>query len=199
MAGEFTHQTGAGSESPHDHVVIVTEEGRLIYNDPRRFGAMDLWPTSDLDSHRLLAAIGPEPLGNGFHADHLAQRLSNKSASIKSALLDQKVVAGLGNIYVCEALHRTGVDPRRSAGGLSHERLERLVGDIRMVLTEAIEAGGSTLKDYRQADGDLGYFQHSFAVYGQEGAACPRQNCHGQVRRIVQTGRSSFYCPACQT
>lgn len=199
VTGEFVHSTGAESESPHDHVVVQTDAGRLVYNDPRRFGAMDLWPTSDLDSHRLLASIGPEPLGNGFHADHLGERLHNKTASIKSVLLDQKVVAGLGNIYVCEALHRTGVDPRRAAGGLSRARLERLVAAIREVLSEAIEAGGSTLRDYRQADGDLGYFQHSFAVYGREDAPCPRQNCHGEVRRIVQTGRSSFYCPVCQT
>ena len=199
MVGDFVHDTGAQAESPHDHVVIDTDAGRLTYNDPRRFGAMDLCPTSELDAHRLLSTIGPEPLGNEFHADHLAERLHNKTASIKSVLLDQKVVAGLGNIYVCEALHRTGIDPRRPAGGLSRERLDLLVDAIRAVLAEAIEAGGSTLRDYRQADGDLGYFQHSFAVYGREGAPCSRQTCPGEVRRFVQNGRSSFYCPACQT
>ena len=197
--GDFAHETGAtAARSPHDHVVVETALARLVYNDPRRFGAMDLCPTETLDGHKWLADIGPEPLGNAFHAEHLATRFAGRTTSIKAALLDQRNVAGLGNIYVCEALHRARINPKRTAGGLSRPRLERLSAAIRDVLAEAIEAGGSSLRDYRQADGELGYFQHRFAVYGREGEPCRSDGCGGVVRRIVQSGRSSFYCATCQ-
>lgn len=183
----------------HDHVVLTMEDGATItFNDARRFGAMDLWPTADLDAHRWLAALGPEPLGNAFDATMLSARLAGRRAPVKALLLDQRIVAGLGNIYVCEALHRAAISPLRAAGRISRRRIDALVPAIRDVLREAIDAGGSSLRDYRQTDGELGYFQHSFAVYGREGAPCPRPGCTGTVRRVVQSGRSSFYCPACQ-
>lgn len=183
----------------HDHVTLTFESGaRVTFNDPRRFGAMDLWPTAELDTHWLLAGIGPEPLGTAFDEPYLVAALKGRATPIKTALLDQRLVAGLGNIYVCEALHRAGISPRRKAGRLSAARAARLVPVIRTVLAEAIAAGGSSLRDYRQADGALGYFQHRFHVYGREAAPCPRAGCTGTVRRIVQSGRSSFYCPRCQ-
>ncbi len=183
----------------HDHVVFHMENGaRVTFNDPRRFGAMDLLPTAGAAAHKLLASIGPEPLGNSFHEAHLVAALKGRAMPIKSALLDQKIVAGLGNIYVCEALFRAGINPTRKAGGLSKRRIESLVPIIREVLGDAIAAGGSSLKDFRQASGELGYFQHSFDVYGREGEACRNEGCGKLVRRIVQSGRSSFYCPACQ-
>ena len=186
-------------DAKHDHVVLRMADGaRIVFNDPRRFGAMDLWPTADLEAHRLLRAIGPEPLGNAFSGAHLAARFAGRTTTAKAALLDQRNVAGLGNIYVCEALHRAGISPKRRAGSIGRGRIEGLALAIRETLTEAIAAGGSSLRDYRRADGELGYFQHSFAVYGREGEACRRDRCRGVVRRIVQTGRSSFYCPACQ-
>ncbi len=166
--GQFVHLHAV--PAPHDHVVLHLDSGaRITFNDPRRFGAMDLLTTAEERSHRLLRALGPEPLGNGFHADMLQAAFRGKSATVKSALLDQRLVAGLGNIYVCEALFRAGVHPRRKAGKIGRARLERLTAAIRDVLTEAIAAGGSSLRDYRQADGDLGYFQHAFRVYGREG------------------------------
>jgi formamidopyrimidine-DNA glycosylase len=171
---------------------------RVTFNDARRFGAMDLWPTGDIGSHRLLRSIGPEPLGNGFSADTLARAFRGKAAPVKAALLDQGIVAGLGNIYVSEALARAGIHPARAAGRLGPEELERLVPAIRQVLSEAIEAGGSSLRDHRQANGELGYFQHSFRVYDQEGNPCRTAGCNGTVERIVQSGRSTYYCPACQ-
>ena len=184
----------------HDHVVIDMEGGaRITLNDARRFGAIAIAATATLEQHHLLAALGPEPLGNAFDAD-----LSGRSAEgsrrrpIKSALLDQRFVAGLGNIYVCEALWRAGIAPRRKAGRISARRIEPLVPIIRDVLNDAIEAGGSSLRDYRRADGELGYFQHSFSVYDREGAHCPRAGCGGTIRRITQSGRSTFYCPLCQ-
>lgn len=183
---------------PHDHVVVETEAARVVYNDARRFGLMDLCRTDALETHRLLARIGPEPLSNGFSAAYLADRLRGRATPIKAALLDQTIVAGLGNIYVAEALWRARLRPTRLAGALSRGSIERLAPAIRQVLEDAIEAGGSSLKDYRQADGELGYFQHSFRVYDREGAPCPREGCRGRVRRIVQSGRSSFYCAACQ-
>lgn len=183
---------------PHDHVIVETDAARLVYTDARRFGAMDLWPSADIDAHPLLARLGPEPLGNAFHAQALAAALAGRSTSIKAALLDQRRVAGLGNIYVCEALWRARIDPRRHAGGLSRRSVDALVAAIRTVLEEAIEAGGSSLRDYRQASGDLGYFQHSFRVYDREGERCPREGCRGVVRRLVQNGRSSFFCGTCQ-
>lgn len=187
---------GAG---PHDHVEIMTDRGtRIVYNDARRFGAMDLWPTADLGRHRLLEGLGPEPLSNAFSGPFLAARLKPKRTSLKAALLDQRVVAGLGNIYVSEALHRAGIHPGRMAATVSEARLEALAPAIRETLEDAIAAGGSSLRDYRKADGELGYFQHAFRVYAREGAPCPREGCRGTVRRIVQNARSSFYCPRCQ-
>ncbi|MGC8201102.1 bifunctional DNA-formamidopyrimidine glycosylase/DNA-(apurinic or apyrimidinic site) lyase [Aliiroseovarius sp. PTFE2010] len=183
----------------HDHVALHMESGaRITFNDPRRFGAMDLLPSNAENQHKLLAGLGPEPLGNAFDGPYLAARLKGRRTPIKSALLDQSIVAGLGNIYVCEVLHRAGIHPARHAGRIAVRRAEALVPLIREVLSEAIAAGGSSLRDYRQADGELGYFQHAFAVYGREGAACTRPGCNGHVARIVQSGRSSFYCPGCQ-
>lgn len=195
--GTFYHHHPAPAK--HDHVVLDMEGGaRVTFNDARRFGAMDLFDTASGDAHRLLRDIGPEPLGNMFSEDYLVSRLAGRKTPIKAALLDQTLVAGLGNIYVSEVLHRAGVDPRRAAGRLSARRAGSLVPVIRAILAEAIEAGGSSLRDYRQADGELGYFQHAFRVYDREGAACPKPGCGGTVARIVQSGRSSFYCPRCQ-
>ncbi len=183
----------------HDHVILDMGQGaRITFNDARRFGAMDLFPTAEEDAHWLLERIGPEPLGNSFDADYLHQQLKAKKSPIKSALLDQRVVAGLGNIYACEVLHRTGISPKRIASRISQDRVASLVPAIRDVLTEAIEAGGSSLRDHRQADGELGYFQHNFAVYDREGERCPKDGCDGTIHRIVQSGRSSFYCTTCQ-
>ncbi|MDD9738316.1 MAG: bifunctional DNA-formamidopyrimidine glycosylase/DNA-(apurinic or apyrimidinic site) lyase [Marinovum algicola] len=195
--GRFVHDHPAPEK--HDHVVFDMAGGaRVTFNDPRRFGAMDLMATDRAEAHPLLAKLGPEPLGNEFSESYLVAALKTRNTPIKSALLDQKIVAGLGNIYVCEALFRTGISPRRKARALSSVRAARLVPAIRAVLTEAIAAGGSSLKDFRQADGELGYFQHSFDVYGREGQPCRTPECAGTVARIVQSGRSSFYCPVCQ-
>jgi formamidopyrimidine-DNA glycosylase len=195
--GDFVQDTGR--LVAHDHIVMETDGGaRIVYNDPRRFGAMDLWPTDALDAHRLLAGLGPEPLGNAFSGPYLAARLEGRRTSIKAALLDQRIVAGLGNIYVCEALHRAGIRPTRLAGSISRGRIEGLVEAIRETLRAAIEAGGSSLRDYRQADGGLGYFQHDFRVYGRVGQPCVTPGCKGEVRRLVQSARSSFHCPRCQ-
>ncbi len=184
----------------HDHVVLTNDQGlRTVFNDPRRFGAMDLISTDQADTHPLLAKLGPEPLGNDFSDESLSSRLAGRRTPIKSALLDQSNVAGLGNIYVCEALWRAGLSPVRHAGDIDTPGIERLVRHIRETLTDAIDAGGSSLKDYRQADGELGYFQHSFAVYGREGAPCQRSGCDGIVERLVQSGRSSFFCSSCQS
>jgi formamidopyrimidine-DNA glycosylase len=197
VPGNFHH--ALPTPAKHDHVILDMEGGaRITFNDARRFGAMDLCPTATLDSHRLLAGIGPEPLGNGFDGTYLAARLAGRGTPIKAALLDQTLVAGLGNIYVCEVLHRTGISPLRKAGRIGPARVASLVPAIRTVLDEAIAAGGSSLRDYRQTDGELGYFQHAFRVYGREGAPCPTPGCGGTVRRVVQSGRSSFYCPQCQ-
>ncbi|HBS51338.1 MAG TPA: DNA-formamidopyrimidine glycosylase, partial [Rhodobacteraceae bacterium] len=189
--GVFLHDHPAAEK--HDHVVLHMDNGaRVTFNDARRFGAMDLMPTEGAEAHKLLAGLGPEPLGNTFHEDYLVARLKGRMTPIKAALLDQRIVAGLGNIYVCEALFRTGIDPRRKAGRIAASRVRALVPEIRAVLEDAIAAGGSSLRDYRQAGGELGYFQHSFDVYGREGAPCRRPGCPGTVRRIVQSGRSSF-------
>jgi formamidopyrimidine-DNA glycosylase len=197
MPGGFHHDLSLPEK--HDHVILDMEGGaRITFNDARRFGAMDLCPTAALDSHRLLAGIGPEPLGNGFDETYLVTRLAGRNTPVKAALLDQTLVAGLGNIYVCEVLYRTGISPLRKAGRLSATRAASLVPAIRHVLEEAIMAGGSSLRDYRQTDGELGYFQHAFRVYGREGEACLTPGCPGIVRRVVQSGRSSFYCPQCQ-
>lgn len=197
VAGQFHH--GAEPAGKHDHVVIGMQDGtRITFNDPRRFGAMDLMPTDATQDHWLLRDLGPEPLGNDFHDAYLAQSLLGRRTPIKSALLDQRIVAGLGNIYVCEVLHRTAIRPDRLARDLSPAEVARLCPAIRETLLEAIEAGGSTLRDYRQTDGELGYFQHSFRVYDHEGAACRSPGCKGTVTRIVQSGRSSYFCPVCQ-
>ena len=181
----------------HDHVVLVTDTGTTItFNDARRFGVVDL--IREGEDHPLLAHIGPEPLESDFTAAYLIAALAGKKAPVKQALLDQRIVAGLGNIYVSEALYRAGIDPRRAAGRIARARLVALAGHIRDVLTEAIAAGGSSLRDHRQATGELGYFQHNFRVYGRDGAPCPTPGCDGTVRRIVQSGRSSFFCPQCQ-
>lgn len=184
----------------HDHVIFKTEDGATIrYNDARRFGFMDLVHEDDLDNHPMLRTLGPEPLGNGFNAEVLAAALNGRRTPIKAALLDQRTVAGLGNIYVCEALYWAGISPRRQAHTIGGQRAERLTTAIRRVLGEAIEAGGSSLRDFRHADGQLGYFQANFAVYDRAGVPCPRcrvadgNDC--LVRRIVQSGRSTFYCP----
>jgi formamidopyrimidine-DNA glycosylase len=183
----------------HDHVVLDIEDGpRLTYNDPRRFGFMDLCGTALLEETAHFKGMGPEPLDNGFNAAHLAAAFAGKSQSVKATLLDQRMVAGLGNIYVCEALWRAGIHPKRAAGRIAPGRLEALAGAIRAVLEEAIRAGGSTLRDFAAIDGAAGGFQQSFAVYDQEGAACRTAGCRGAVRRAVQAGRSTFYCSGCQ-
>lgn len=181
----------------HDHVVLVTDAGTTItFNDARRFGMVDL--IREGATHPLLDHLGPEPFDDAFTPAWLAARFASRRLPVKQALLDQRIVAGLGNIYVSEALHRAGIDPRRAAGRISAARLAALAGHIADVLREAIAAGGSSLRDHRQATGELGYFQHSFRVYGREGAACPAPGCTGSIRRVVQSGRSSFFCPSCQ-
>jgi len=183
----------------HDHVVLDMSNGaRITFNDPRRFGAMDLMETATAETHPLLAKIGPEPLGNTFDGPYLSAQLKTRNTPIKSALLDQRIVAGLGNIYVCETLFRAGISPKRRAKNLSGHRAAALVPIIRDVLSDAITAGGSSLRDFRQADGELGYFQHSFDVYDREGHPCRKPGCTGTIKRLVQSGRSSFYCPVCQ-
>ena len=195
--GRFVHDHPAPEK--HDHVVFDMDNGaRITFNDPRRFGAMDLFSTNSADEHPLLSSLGPEPLGNVFSESHLISQLKPRNLPIKSALLDQKIVAGLGNIYVCEALFRGGIHPARRTRNISEHRLAALVPIIRNVLGQAIEAGGSSLRDFRQADGELGYFQHSFDVYGREGELCKTKGCTAKIHRLVQSGRSSFYCPTCQ-
>jgi formamidopyrimidine-DNA glycosylase len=196
--GVFAHEHPATEK--HDHVVLHMENGaRITFNDPRRFGAMDLTDTATADQHRLLAILGPEPLGNDFNETHLIQAFENRNTPVKSALLDQRIVAGLGNIYVCEALYRAKIAPTRKVGRIARTRVAHLVPIIRDVLSEAIKAGGSSLRDFRQADGELGYFQHSFDVYGREGEGCRTPGCDTPISRIVQSGRSSFYCKSCQS
>ncbi|MBO9448083.1 bifunctional DNA-formamidopyrimidine glycosylase/DNA-(apurinic or apyrimidinic site) lyase [Ruegeria sp. R14_0] len=195
--GQFVHDHPMPEK--HDHVVFHMANGaRVTFNDPRRFGAMDLLPTVTAEDHKLLSVLGPEPLGNDFHEQYLINAFKGKNTPVKSALLDQGIVAGLGNIYVCEALYRAGVSPRRKAGQISASRVAALVPIIRQVLQDAIEAGGSSLRDFRQADGELGYFQHSFDVYGREGEPCRTEGCGALIKRITQSGRSSFYCAQCQ-
>ena len=195
--GGFYHDHPAPAK--HDHVVLHMGQGaRITFNDARRFGAMDLMPTSIQDDHWLIRDLGPEPLGNAFDEDYLVARLTGKNTPIKTALLDQRIVAGLGNIYVCEVLYRAGIHPARKAGRISKPRVRSLVPHIRQVLSDAITAGGSSLRDYRQADGELGYFQHRFQTYDREGEACQTPDCPGHISRIVQSGRSSFFCPQCQ-
>ncbi len=189
----------------HDHIVFRMSSGATIsFNDPRRFGCMKIFPRAAAEDEPLLRSLGPEPLGNAFDAAMLARACHGKRTSLKAALLDQRVVAGLGNIYVCEALSRTRLSPKRMAStlatrsGAPHPRAGALVESIKAVLAEAIEAGGSSLRDHRQTSGELGYFQHRFRVYDREGEACPTPGCSGTVKRIVQSGRSTFHCPLCQ-
>jgi formamidopyrimidine-DNA glycosylase len=199
---------GAG-KGKHDHVVLETDApARIVFNDHRRFGLMTLVPTKDLNADKLFKDIGIEPLSNAFNARYLAAALAGKKTPIKSALLDQRVVAGLGNIYVCEALFLAHISPKRLAGAVKTEQITALVRAIKMVLKAAIAAGGSTLRDHAQATGDPGNFQHRFLVYGREGMLCKasggkaagqkKKGCPGTVKRIVQAGRSTFYCPGCQ-
>ena len=192
-------------DAAHDHVVFALEGGgRVVYNDPRRFGFMTLADAATLHEHPHLAGLGIEPTGNALSGALLARAFAGRAAPLKAALLDQSVVAGLGNIYVCEALWRAGLSPLRAAGSIARAdggptvRAERLATAIRDVIAEAIVAGGSSLRDYMQADGSLGYFQHRFAVYDREGEPCPKPGCRGIVARSVQSGRSSFFCPVCQ-
>ena len=217
MSGSFRVATRRGKTTPgryyrersknaaHDHVVFHMSSGaRISFNDPRRFGMMKLVPRAELEREPLLRALGPEPLGNEFDAAMLARACKGKKTSLKAALSDQKVVAGLGNIYVCEALHRARLSPKRRAStiatkaGAPNERAQRLVDAIKAVLADAIAAGGSSLRDHRRTDGELGDFQHDFRVYDRAGKRCPTPGCKGTIRRIVQTGRSTFFCPVCQ-
>ena len=211
MSGRFeiagareTERPGAFHWAPdpdpkHAHVVFETDAGtRVTYYDPRRFGYMALVNTATMDLHPWFAGLGPEPLSEDFDAARLGRAFAGRKQGPKTLLLDQRIVAGLGNIYVCEALHRARISPFRAAGRISRARLERLVEAVKAVLAEAIEAGGSTLRDYAQADGALGYFQHRFRVYDREGRPCPNEGCSGVVARRVQAGRSTFYCPVCQ-
>jgi formamidopyrimidine-DNA glycosylase len=216
MSGSFRIEMEETAETPggfhfergklaaHDHVNIKLrrpsgDAAKLVYNDPRRFGFMDLIDEGCLDTNRFLAGLGIEPTGNALSGDLISTLFDGKTAPLKSALLDQRLIAGLGNIYVCEALWRSGLSPARAAGSICGTRHAiRLAGDIRQVIAEAIEAGGSSLRDYVRTDGSLGYFQHSFSVYDKEGEACRKAGCRGTVQRIVQSGRSSFYCHSCQ-
>ena len=202
MSGRMTIvERGHNGKRPaldrHDHVVFTTDAGAEIrFNDARRFGIMDLVAQAALEEHPLLRALGPEPLGNDFNGPALAAALKGKRTPIKAALLDQRVVAGLGNIYVCEALFFAGISPRRLAHTVQGGRAEKLAAAVRQVLTRAIEAGGSSLRDYVQANGELGYFQHEWAVYGREGEPC--RSCGALIKRQVQSARSTFYCRRCQ-
>jgi formamidopyrimidine-DNA glycosylase len=217
MSGSFRVLQGDGKATPgdfhyprnedraHDHVVFHMSSGAaVVFNDPRRFGYMKIIARNELEDEPLLQGLGPEPLGNEFDADMLARACHNKKTSLKAALLDQRVVAGLGNIYVCEALYRAHLSPRRLAATLSTKKGEttdharRLVQEIHTVLNQAIKAGGSSLRDHRQTSGELGYFQHSFQIYDREGEKCQTPRCGGIVRRFNQNGRSTFWCPKCQ-
>jgi formamidopyrimidine-DNA glycosylase len=202
-AGNYYH--GRSQHVAHDHVIFHMSSGAVAtFNDPRRFGFMKIVARSELDAEPLLNRLGPEPLGNEFDAAMLARACQGKKTSLKAALLDQRVVAGLGNIYVCEALFRARLSPKRMAStiasrsGTPNERAERLVEAIKAVLNDAIKAGGSSLRDHRLTDGELGMFQHHFRVYDREGEKCPTPSCKGTIKRIVQNGRSTFFCPECQ-
>jgi len=201
-----TYDRVSGHLAQHDHVVFETAAGALVtYNDPRRFGYMLLVDGATIESHPLFRALGAEPLGTTLDAGALAARAAGRRADLKAFLMDQRNIAGLGNIYVCEALFRAGLSPRRRAGtiagrtGRPNQKTERLLAGVRTVLSEAVAAGGSTLRDYRQPDGTSGAFQDHHDVYDREGAPCRRAGCPGTIRRVVQAGRSTFYCPCCQT
>ena len=205
MTGRFSINGAAKVPPPkHEHIVFHLGDGtRVRYSDTRRFGYMDLIPSKSLDSHALFKGLGVEPLGESFTAELRALRLKGKATSLKAALLDQRLIAGLGNIYACEALFRAGISPLRLAGTLTTsgkptKQTEALVAAVKAVLDDAIKAGGSSLRDYKRADGRLGRFQHRFKVYGRAGKPCAKKGCGGTVRRIVQGGRSTFYCPTCQ-
>ncbi len=202
--GEFYFEADEADDGPHAHVAIRLDDGtRIVFTDPRRFGIMDLIPADQLEGHKLLRGIGIEPLGNEFNEAFLLKAFTAKKAPLKAALLDQRIIAGLGNIYVSEVLHRAGLSPRRKAGTivkgkLGVERVASIVRHTRDVLNEAITAGGSTLQDFAGADGSEGSFQQRFMVYDREGGPCLKPSCTGTIKRIVQSGRSSFYCPVCQ-
>lgn len=200
MSGRMTIEPAPGRNAgPHDHLTFVTDDDWVVhFNDARRFGSADLIATDAWTTHRHFARLGPEPLDDAFDGAELTRRLVGKRTPIKAALLDQTVVAGLGNIYVCEALYRARISPSRLAASVAGARAERLVPEIKAVLTDAIAAGGSTLRDYVQSDGELGYFQHDFRVYGREGEPCRSPGCGHPIQRIVQSGRSTFYCSRCQ-
>lgn len=204
MSGSFRFPDPDTPLNPHDHVLFFTDAGHadagreIRYRDPRRFGFMDLTQTQDLLAHPMLAKLGPEPLSADFSGTALANALKGKKTPIKSALLDQRVVAGVGNIYACEALHLAGISPKRSAHTVQGQRAERLSEAVRQVLTDAIQSGGSTLRDHVRPDGELGYFQHSFQVYDQFGSACPVCGPEKTIQQIVQAGRSTFFCSGCQ-
>jgi len=201
--GEFVHEAGEGSAGEgrrHDHVVFRLSNGFTVtYNDARRFGFMDLVPRAGLAASRHFRGMGVEPLGNELSGPLIESLFARKAAPLKAALLDQRLVAGLGNIYVSEALHRAALAPERPAGTLTPKEAAALAGAIRDVLAEAVEAGGSTLRDYRHTDGSLGYFQHCFRVYDREGEPCPTPGCGGRVERLVQSGRSTYWCRTCQS
>ena len=203
MSGRMTIHDDRTIDVPapqkHDHVDFVMQGGAVVrFTDPRRFGVITLIGADEVATHKMLAGIGPEPLGNAFNAAVLAAGIVKRASPIKTVLLDQKLVAGLGNIYVCEALFRSGIAPDRLAKDLKPDEIDRLYREIRLVLEDAILAGGSSLKDHRQANGELGYFQHNFRVYGREGDVCNAPECGSTVERIVQAGRSTFFCPTCQ-
>jgi formamidopyrimidine-DNA glycosylase len=192
MSGSFT--INPVKQSKHDHVEFITDHNdRMTYHDPRRFGMMFMVETGQENNHPAFQIMGPEPLGNTFNAPILIERLANKKSPIKTAILDQSVIAGVGNIYACEALYMAGISPLRGANTIKGDRAERLVAAIKTVLQSAIESGGSTLRDHRRTDGTMGYFQHAFKVYGREGETCAETG--GQIKRIIQSGRSTFYCP----
>jgi formamidopyrimidine-DNA glycosylase len=199
--GTYVHDMGEATvgHDKHDHVVMDTDApARIVFNDHRRFGLMLLIQTDELDQHKLFKGLGVEPLSDDLDTVFVRGALKAKKTPIKSALLDQRVIAGLGNIYVCEALFRSGISPKRLAMKVSTEQIGRLVPAIKSVLREAVKAGGSSLRDHKRPDGELGMFQHSFKVYGREGKPCPGDRCKGTIKRIVQAGRSTFYCPRCQ-
>ena len=200
VLGAFYYETGVeAGRGKHDHVVFETDApARIVFTDHRRFGLMTLVETAAIASHPLFMDLGVEPLSRRFNAEYLKSALKNKKTPIKSALLDQRVIAGLGNIYVCEALWRAGISPKRQAAKVRGAQIEALVPAVKDVLKEAIRAGGSSLRDHRQTNGELGYFQKEFAAYDREGERCVRRKCKGSIKRVVQSGRSTFYCPTCQ-
>lgn len=201
MSGRMTILSKKDKYEPqkHDHVIFQMKDGaRIIYNDPRRFGMIFTLSETELEIHKSFSHLGPEPLSNNFSGAYLKEKLKNKQSAIKQAILDQTNVVGVGNIYACEALYMAGISPTKKCNAVSHAKYEELATTIREVLTKAIKAGGSTLKDFRHADGELGYFQHNFTVYDQEGQDCSHSQCTAKIKRIVQGGRSTFYCTKCQ-